>query len=69
MKPITSIDKLEKKITPDMEDKYLSQFEKQARYRGNGVYNISGTNLFSTDTRDLFLMFIAAKENIPYNPN
>ena len=62
MKTLT--EKLEKKITPDMEVKWMPKFEKQAGYRGNGVYNILGTNLFSTDTRELFLMFCASKEGI-----
>lgn len=60
------IEKLEKKITPKMDEKWMPIFEKQAGYRGNGIYNILGTNLFSTDTRELFLMFVAAKENIKY---
>lgn len=55
---------LEKKITPEMETKWMPKFEKQAGHRGNGVYNVLGTNLFSTDTRELFLMFCACKEGI-----
>jgi hypothetical protein len=62
MKTLT--EKLEKKITPEMEEKWMPKFEKQAGYRGNGVYNILGTNLFSTDTRELFLMFCASNEGI-----
>jgi hypothetical protein len=57
---------LEKKITKKMEDKYTPLFEKQAAYRGNGVYSIPQTNLFSTDTRELFLMFVASKEGIKF---
>ena len=57
-------EKLEKKITSKMETKWFPSFEKQARYLGNGCYNICGTNLYSTDTRELFLMFVAAKEGI-----
>jgi len=60
----TLIEQLEPKITQKMEDKWMPQFEKQAGYRGNGIYNILGTNLFSTDTRELFLMFVATKEGI-----
>jgi len=60
----TLIQKLEKKITPKMEDKWFALYSKQASYKGNGVYNIPGTNLFSTDTRELFLMFVAVKEGI-----
>lgn len=65
MKSIT--EQLEKKITIRQEKKHFPAFEKQAKYKGNGVYNIMGTNLFSTDTRELFLMFVAARENIKYN--
>ena len=56
---------LEKKITAKMEAKHFDNFGKQARYKGNGVYFIAGTNLYSTDTRELFLMFCAVRENIP----
>lgn len=56
--------KLQKKITPAMEKKWFAEFSKQAKYRGNGVYNILMTNLFSSDTRELFLMFVASKEGI-----
>ncbi len=62
MKTLTQ--KLEAKITPKMEKKWMPKFEKQAAYLGNGVYSIPGTNLVSTDTRELFLMFTAAKEGI-----
>ena len=62
MKTLT--EKLEKKITLEMETKWMPKFERQAGYRGNGVYNILGTNLFSTDTRELFLMFCATNEGI-----
>ena len=57
---------LEKKITPEMETKYFPKFEKQAAYLGNGVYSIPATNIYSTDTRELFLMFVAAQENISF---
>lgn len=56
--------KLEKKITTQMQDKHFDQYGKQARYKGNGVYFIAGTDLYSTDTRELFLMFCAAREGI-----
>jgi hypothetical protein len=55
---------LESKITGEMEAKWFPKFTKQARYLGNGVYNIPATNLYSTDTRELFLMFVAANEGI-----
>jgi hypothetical protein len=57
---------LSKKITLEMENKYRELFNKQARYVKNGIYTVPGTNLMSTDTRDLFLMFVAAKEQIPF---
>ena len=56
--------KLEKRITAQMQDKHFAQYAKQARYKGNGVYFIAGTDLYSTDTRELFLMFCAAREGI-----
>lgn len=55
---------LEKRITKKMEDKHFENFSRQARYIGNGIYRIPQTSIHSTDTRELFLMFVAAKENI-----
>ncbi len=63
---MTLTEKLEKKITPRMEKKHMPVFEKQAEYLGQGVYNIPATNLFSTDTRELFLMFCASREGIKF---
>jgi hypothetical protein len=60
------IDELEPKITKEMEDKHFPRFEKQAAYLGNGVYSIPATSLYSTNTRELFLMFVAVQENIPF---
>ena len=60
------LEKLKDKITPEMESKHWDNFMKQAQFLGNGVYNIPAINLYSTDTRELFLMFIAARENIKY---
>ena len=59
-----SIKNLGKHITPEMEDKYFSTFEKRAGYAGNGIYKID--SLYSTDTRELFLMFCAQEENIEF---
>lgn len=56
------LEKLEKRITANMNEKWMSLFSKQARYLGNGVYGIPQTNIYSTDTRELFVMFVAAKE-------
>jgi len=63
---MTLIAELEKKITKEMENKYFPKFERQAAYLGNGVYSIPATNIYSTDTRELFLMFVAIHENIPF---
>ena len=57
---------LEKKITPALDKKWRKKFERQATYIGNEIYSIPATNLYSNDTRELFLMFVAACENIPY---
>lgn len=59
-------EQLEAKISRKTENKYMRSFEKQGRYLGNGIYGVPGTNLRSTDTRELFLMFVAAKENVGY---
>lgn len=56
------IKELSKKITKAQEAKWFPRFEKQARYAGNGIYAV-GTRL-STDTRELFLMFVADLEEI-----
>ena len=59
-------DELQPKITPEMEGKYFGAFSKYARYIGNGIYSI-GNNLNSTDVRELFLMYCAIQENIPFD--
>ena len=61
---MTLTEKLGKKITEEMEDKHYPTYCKQARYLGNGVYTMAGE--YSTDTRELFLMFVAIRENITY---
>jgi hypothetical protein len=38
------------------EAKFFPKFEKQARYLGNNTYTING--YYSTDTRELFLMWV-----------
>ncbi len=63
MATITS--QIEPKVTSEMEDKHFPIFEKQAMHKGNGVYSIAG--LYSICTRELFLMFVAQKEGIPYD--
>jgi hypothetical protein len=66
--------KLEKKFGSDgrekrikMEEKHFNRFAKQSQYLGNGIYTISGTNRYSTDTRELFLMFVCDEEGIKFD--
>lgn len=48
----------------EIEQKYWGDFETQAFYLGNSVYSMNG--LYSTDTRELFLMYILEQEKIDY---
>lgn len=59
-----NIQRLEKLISQEIQDKYFVKYCRQSRFLGNGVYGIPGTNLYSTDTRELFLLFCAAQEEI-----
>ena len=59
------VENLRKYVTPEMEDKHFHNFSKRASYAGNGIYCISG--LYSTDTRELFLMFVAQQEGLKVN--
>ena len=61
-----NIKKLERKINQKQEEKHFSAFETQCVYLNNGIYAIAGTNVYSTDTRELMLMFVANREEIPY---
>lgn len=45
-----------------MREKHFHQFEKHARYMGNGVYCIG--SIWSSDVRELWLLFVLASENI-----
>ena len=56
----TQVKEVKDKITPDMEAKYVDIFNRQARYMCNGIYGFA--SLYSTDTRELFLMFVAQQE-------
>lgn len=56
------LNKLEKKLTPEIENKYWKRFEKQSGYLGNGIYTVYGTGLNATDTRELFVMFCCQQE-------
>jgi len=60
----TKLEKLKKKITPEMEAKHFKRYSKDTRYVGNGVYSASGQ--YSTDTRELFLIYVAIAENIKF---
>jgi len=55
---------LHKYITSEMEEKHFDLFGRQARYLGNGIYSVS--NVYSTDTRELFLMYCAIREGIEF---
>ena len=48
-----------------LEEKHEKNFEKYARYMGNGVYSWKGIN--AVDTRQLFLLGILAHERIYYS--
>jgi len=61
-----NIKKLERKITPEIEDIHFDILIKQMRYAGNGLYIIPGTSLHSTCTRELMLLGIAAREHINF---
>jgi len=55
---------LESKVTKELEDKYRKNFDRSAGYKGNGVYEWA--NVYSTDTRELFLMGILSIEGIRF---
>ena len=57
-----SIEELEKEVTSKMEEDYRTKFERQAHYLGNKVYSIAG--LYSSDTRQLFLMYCLLREDL-----
>ena len=48
-----------------LEEKYRDNFDRQARYLGNGIY--SWCNVNSIDTRELFLMGVLIHEGIKLN--
>lgn len=58
------IKELETKITQEQEDKWFPTFSKRSQCVGNGIYNLG--RHYSTDTRELFLMFVADMEDIDY---
>ena len=46
----------------ELENKWFKDFERQARYVGNGVY--SWHSIYSSDTRELWLLGVLAREGI-----
>jgi hypothetical protein len=46
------------------EKKHRDDFNRTAKYVGNGIYAIAGVQ--STDTRELFLMYCAICEGIKF---
>lgn len=46
----------------DIDKKYFDRFAKNACYMGNGVYQYQ--NIYSTDTRELFLLTSLMQEGI-----
>lgn len=58
------IKELDKKISSEVEDKWYPTFCRQSSYVGNNIYKIG--RLYSSDIRELFLMFVADMEEIDY---
>ncbi len=54
----------EGKAGEDLQKKHENNFKMYANYMGNGIYSWAG--VYSTDTRELFLMGVLGMENIPY---
>ena len=64
------IERLGKKLgkTPvEMEAKHEKMFERQAMYLGGGTYEWCG--VYSTDTRELFLLGVLIREGQPLKNN
>ena len=55
---------LEAKLPKEIDPKYIEQFEKYARYVGNGIYEWRGN--MSTCTRQLFAMGVLSILNIKF---
>ncbi len=49
-----------KALPENVKTRYFNQFSKQAMYMGNGTYSISG--LYSTNTEELFLMYVGQQK-------
>ena len=57
-----TIEELQEGITPEIEKKYFDYFSRFANYVGNGIYTIA--RMYSTDTRELFLMYCHMREDL-----
>lgn len=57
-----SMEELQEGVTPELEEKYGDYFNRFAKYVGNGIYTIG--RMYSTDTRELFLMYIHMREDL-----
>lgn len=62
---VSDLAKRRKVAKMNLEDRHRDAFAKQAQYVGNGIYTITG--LYSTDTRELMLMFVLQQEGEPVN--
>lgn len=57
-----TMEELQEGVTPELEEKYSNYFDRFAKYVGNGIYTIG--RMYSTDTRELFLMYIHMREDL-----
>ena len=57
-----TMEELQEGVTPELEEKYGDYFNRFAKYVGNGIYTIG--RMYSTDTRELFLMYIHMREDL-----
>ena len=64
MAPKIKVKNLKNHITKEQEERWFDVFAARAGYVGNGIYKVDG--LYSTDTRELFLMFVAQQEEISF---
>lgn len=62
-------EKIELPENEHLNAKHIDGFGKVAQYKGNGIYEMRG--FYSTDTRDLFLVYVALQEDwkIPEEEN
>jgi hypothetical protein len=57
-----TLKQFEKTVSQETEDKYFDDFARQSRYYGHGVYGWH--DIKASDTRNLFLLGVAAREGI-----